>query len=62
MVKFQVYRMHIISGLYHKHTTIVNYASRIVNKLEVLLTDDARVLIYDCHVFIVLATGIKGVF
>ncbi len=35
---------------------IVNYASNIVNKLEALLTDDARVFIYDCHVFIVQAT------
>ncbi len=41
------------SGLYYKHTTIVNYASSIVNKLEGLLTDDATVIIYDRHVFIV---------
>ncbi len=32
---------------------IINYASSIVNKLEALLTDDARVVIYDRHVFIV---------
>jgi hypothetical protein len=44
-------------GLYYKRTTIVNYASSIVNKLEALLTDDARVIIYDHHVFIVQATG-----
>ncbi len=62
MFKFQVCRMQIISGLYHKHTMITNYASSIVNKLEALLTDAARVIIYDCHVFIVQATGIKGVF
>ncbi len=37
--------------------TIVNNASSIVNKLEALLTDDARVIIYDHHVFIVQATG-----
>ncbi len=48
--------MHIC-GLYYKHTTIVNYASSIVIKLEALLTDDARVIIYDRHVFIVQATG-----
>jgi hypothetical protein len=36
--------------------TIVNYASSIVNKLGALLTDNARVLIYDHHVFIVQAT------
>ncbi len=43
-------------GLYYKHTMIVNYASSIVNKLEALLTDNARVIIYDRHVFIVQAT------
>ncbi len=36
-----------------KHATIVNYASCAINKLEALLTDDARVVIYDRHVFIV---------
>ena len=38
------------------HTTIINYASSIVNKLEALFTDDARVVIYYRHVFIVQAT------
>ncbi len=37
--------------------TIVNYASSVVKKLETLLTDDAGVIIYDRHVFIVQATG-----
>jgi hypothetical protein len=36
---------------------IVNYASSIVIKIKALLTDNARVIIYDCHVFIVQATG-----
>ncbi len=31
-----------------------------VNKLEALLTDDARVVIYDRHVFIVQATAWKN--
>ena len=35
---------------------IVNDDSRVVNKLEASLTDDARVVIYDCHRFIVQAT------
>ncbi len=35
---------------------IVNYASSVINKLEALLTDDARVIIYDRNVFIVQAT------
>ncbi len=37
---------------------IVNYDSRVVTKLETLLTDDARVIIYDRHMFIVQATGL----
>jgi len=44
------------SGLYYKHMMIVNYASSIVNKLKALLTGDARVIIYNRHVFIVQAT------
>ncbi len=37
---------------------IVNYTSSVVNKLEALVTDNARVIIYNCHVFIVQATGL----
>jgi hypothetical protein len=44
-------------GLYYKHITIVNYDSSVVNKFGASLTDDARVVIYDCHMFIVQATG-----
>ncbi len=44
------------SGLYYKDIMIVNYTSSVVNKLEALITDDARVVIYDCRVFIVQAT------
>ncbi len=46
-----------MSGLYYKHMMIVNYACSVVNKLEALLTDDAKVVIYARHVFIVQATG-----
>jgi hypothetical protein len=42
-------------GLYYKPMTIVNDNSRVINKLEASLTDDARVIIYDCHMFIVQA-------
>ncbi len=35
---------------------IVNYASSVVNVQRALLTDDAIVVIYDHHVFIVQAT------
>jgi hypothetical protein len=45
------------SGLYYKHVTVVNYASSSVNKLRASLNDDARVIIYDHHIFIVKATG-----
>jgi hypothetical protein len=30
---------------------IVNDDSRVVNKLEASLTDDARVVIYDCNMY-----------
>ncbi len=36
---------------------IVNDDSRVANKLEASITDDDRVVIYDCHMFIVQATG-----
>jgi hypothetical protein len=38
--------------------TIINEDSRVINKPETSLTDDARVIIYDCHIFIVQATGV----
>ena len=38
--------------------TIVNDNSRVVNKLETSLTDKARVVIYDRHIFIVQATDV----
>jgi hypothetical protein len=44
--------------LYYKPITIVNDDSSVVNKLEISLTDDAIAIIYDCHIFIVQATGI----
>jgi hypothetical protein len=44
-------------GLYYKPITIVNDDSRVVNKLETSVADDARVIIYDRHMFIVQATG-----
>ncbi len=44
------------SGRYYKPMTIVNDDSRVITKLETSLTDDARVVIYDRHMFIVQAT------
>jgi hypothetical protein len=46
------------NGLYYKHVTTVNCASSDVNKLKASLNDDARVVIYDRHMFIVQATGV----
>jgi hypothetical protein len=40
------------SGLYYKPITIVNDNSSVVNKLQTSLIDDARVIIYDSHMFI----------
>jgi hypothetical protein len=45
-----------ISVLYYKPMTIVNDCSRVVNKLEASLTADARVVIYNRHMFIAQAT------
>jgi len=40
------------------HVMIVNYASSGVIKLKASLNDNTRVVIYDCHMFIVHATGL----
>ncbi len=37
---------------------IVNNYSRVVNKLKTSVSDDARVVTYDHHMFIVQATGV----
>jgi hypothetical protein len=48
-----------MSGLYYKLMMIVNDDSRVINKLEASLTNDARVIIYDRHMIIVQSTGQK---
>jgi hypothetical protein len=45
----------VTCGLYYKPMMIVHVNSRVVNKLETSLTDDARVVIYDHHMFMVQA-------
>jgi hypothetical protein len=45
----------MISDLYYKPMTIVNDDSRVITELETSLSDDARVIIYDHHMFIVQA-------
>jgi hypothetical protein len=49
----------LTNGMYYKPMTIVNDDSRVINKLETSLTDDARVVIYDHHMFIVQAASDK---
>jgi hypothetical protein len=51
--------IHFTSGLYYKHITVVNYDSSVVNKCVASLSDDARVIIYDRHVFVVQATAVQ---
>jgi hypothetical protein len=41
----------LISGLYYKHVTIINYASSSINKFKSSLNDNARVIIYDRHMY-----------
>ncbi len=48
----------IVKWLYYKPITIVNDNSSIIKKLETSLIDDARVIVYDRHMFIVQATGL----
>ncbi len=43
----------VTSGLYYKRITIINDDSSVVNKLETLLIDHARIIIYERHMFIV---------
>jgi hypothetical protein len=48
-------------GLYYKPIMIVNDDSSIVNKLDTSPIDNARIVIYNRHVFIVQATGVSNV-
>ncbi len=47
------------NGLYCKPMTIVYDDSRVINKLEASFTDNARVIINNCHMFIVQATRLS---
>jgi hypothetical protein len=46
-------------GLYYKPITNVNGNSRVVNQLETSRTDDVTVIIYDRHMFIAQASGVR---
>ncbi len=52
ITSFKMTKVGDSSGLYYKPITIIN-----INKLETLLTDNARVINYDWHMFIVQATA-----
>ncbi len=58
LVSVAFFQIQEICGLCYNHITIVNYYSSAVNKFGASHTDDARVVIYDCHMFIVQATGV----
>ncbi len=49
----------LLCGLYYKHITIVNYSSSLINKFGASLTDNARVIICNFHMFIVQATVVS---
>jgi hypothetical protein len=48
-----------VACINNKPMTSVNDNARIINKLDALLTEDGRVVIYDHHMFIVQATVSK---
>ncbi len=47
------------NGLYCKPVMIVNDDSRVINTLETSLTDEARVVIFNCRMFIVKDTDLR---
>ncbi len=52
----------VTCGLYYKQITIINDDSRVINKLETLLTVGARVVNYNRHMFILQAKEDCGKF
>jgi hypothetical protein len=57
VVMLNVVAPHKTCGLYYEPMRIVNDDSKVINKLEASLTDDARVVIYDRYMFIAKATA-----
>jgi hypothetical protein len=47
-------------GLYYKHVTIANDDSSVVSKWSLKLIDNARLVIYNCNMFTIKATGYVG--
>ncbi len=50
----------LVCGLYYKPITIINDDSSVVSELEASLIDDALVIIYDHHMFIVQANDVSA--
>ncbi len=48
-ISMNAIRASVTSGLYYKHITIVKHYSSIVNLFGALLTDNVRVIMYNCH-------------
>jgi hypothetical protein len=53
---FQVNVLTQARGLYYKPMMIINDNYRVLNKLETSINDNARVVFYDRHMFILQAT------
>ncbi len=58
LMQLMVLRLNVSCGLHYKQFTIINYDPSIINKFGASLTDDARVIIYNCHMLIVQATDL----
>ncbi len=48
-ISMNAIRASVNSGLYYKHITIVKYYSSIANLFGASLTDNVRVIMYNCH-------------
>jgi hypothetical protein len=60
-LKTSVYSyLEITVALHYKLMRIINDNSWVVNKLEASLIDNARVVIYDCHMYIVQVSGCQN--
>ncbi len=57
----QFHKIELRNGLYYKPNTIVIDDSSIIDKLEPSLIDDAGVVIYDRHMYIVHSASVYNV-
>ncbi len=59
-IVYTINLLQLTCGLYYKPITIVNDDARIIKKLDASLTDNARVVIYNRHMFILQATKLMS--